>query len=126
MGLILLSGPIAFLESKPSNTNSNSHLGIPPALLLRKLISKQIPIKSCTFVWLFDGLDFMNPQESFCAFRHLIADPLQVVVSFDAILGWTLSHDDTNFSLAIRPRIAMRLIASLSRIMKVRAIPDNV
>ena len=60
MGLILLSGLIAFLESKPSNTNSNSRLGIPPALLLRKLISKQIPIKSCTFVWLFDGLDFMT------------------------------------------------------------------
>jgi len=74
---------------------------------------------------LFDGLDFMK-SESFCAFRHLIADPLRVVVSFDAILGWTLSRDDTNFSLAIRPRIAMRLIASLSHIMKVRAIPNNV
>ena len=63
-------------------------------------------------------------KDSFCVFRHLITDPLRVVVSFDAITGWTLSRDDTNFSLAIRPRIAMRLIASLSRIMKVRAIGE--
>jgi len=65
-------------------------------------------------------------KDSFCVFRYLIANPLRVIVSFDAICGWTLARNDANFSLRIRERIAMRLIASLSRVMKMREIPNNV